>query len=134
MVESILEYHCSELYHHFVLYKVTSQVYGWLILQSFFSETLPASDWVILWDHFFCQAIPSPTPSPMLSSISTHSQVNPITLKILLLQGNPPRLKGGQGFMYCFLISWIISFKRQLLEISSLTDFKVLALTQTLNS
>ncbi|KAI9356508.1 hypothetical protein DFJ73DRAFT_822843 [Zopfochytrium polystomum] len=52
ILEDLLAYHDSELHAHFVKLKVTSQIYGWTMLQTLFTELFSKGDWVKLWDHF----------------------------------------------------------------------------------
>ncbi|KAI8915528.1 hypothetical protein BC831DRAFT_432109 [Entophlyctis helioformis] len=55
MLEDMLGYHDPELLAHFVQEKVTSQIYAWSMMQSFFSDLFSRSDWLKLWDHLLSQ-------------------------------------------------------------------------------
>ncbi|KAJ3027429.1 UNVERIFIED_CONTAM: TBC1 domain member 31 [Siphonaria sp. JEL0065] len=51
VLEDLLAYHDPELLAHFTRHKITSQVYGWGLMQSFFTEIVSKSDWLKVWDH-----------------------------------------------------------------------------------
>ncbi|KAJ3385682.1 TBC1 domain member 31 [Entophlyctis sp. JEL0112] len=52
VLENLLAYHDAELISHFINNKITSQVYGWAMMQSLFTEITSKSDWLKSWDHF----------------------------------------------------------------------------------
>ena len=52
-IDELLHQHDPELYMHFRSYGVDVETYGWIPLQSFFSECLPRQHWARLWDHSF---------------------------------------------------------------------------------
>ncbi|RKO82738.1 hypothetical protein BDK51DRAFT_30230, partial [Blyttiomyces helicus] len=51
VLEDLLAYHDSELLNHFMQHKVTSQIYGWLPMQTLLSELFSKPDWLRVWDH-----------------------------------------------------------------------------------
>ncbi|CAF1482765.1 unnamed protein product, partial [Adineta ricciae] len=53
MVENLLTHHDRTLLTHFVRYKVTSQIYAWSLLETFFSEIFNRDEWLCLFDHIF---------------------------------------------------------------------------------
>ncbi|KAI0219941.1 TBC1 domain family member 31 [Lamellibrachia satsuma] len=53
VIENVLAYHDKELLQHFVTYGVTSQVYAWPLLETFFSEVLTKDEWLRLMDNLF---------------------------------------------------------------------------------
>ncbi|ORX48655.1 WD40 repeat-like protein [Piromyces finnis] len=59
MLESLLSYHDKELYNHFVKYNITSQYYGWELVNNFFSDILSKNEWLCLWDNILTSCDPS---------------------------------------------------------------------------
>ncbi|KAL4616977.1 TBC1 domain family member 31 [Arapaima gigas] len=53
MVENVLAHHDKELLQHLVNCGVTSQVYAWPLLETFFSEALTRDEWLKLFDNIF---------------------------------------------------------------------------------
>uniref|UniRef100_H3AHW1 TBC1 domain family member 31 n=1 Tax=Latimeria chalumnae TaxID=7897 RepID=H3AHW1_LATCH len=53
MIENVLAHHDKELLQHFVNYNVTSQLYGWPLLETIFSEVLTREEWLKLFDNVF---------------------------------------------------------------------------------
>ncbi|CAF2035987.1 unnamed protein product [Rotaria magnacalcarata] len=53
MIENLLTHHDHTLLAHFVRYKVTSQIYAWSLLETFFSEIFNRDEWLCLFDHIF---------------------------------------------------------------------------------
>ena len=51
VLEDLLGFHDPELLAHFVQYKVTSQVYGWIPMHTLFSELFSLNEWFRVWDH-----------------------------------------------------------------------------------
>ncbi|KAI9331207.1 rab-GTPase-TBC domain-containing protein [Obelidium mucronatum] len=51
VLEDLLAYHDPELLSHFTRHKITSQVYGWGLMQTLFTEIVSKSDWLKVWDH-----------------------------------------------------------------------------------
>lgn len=51
LINQLLEFHDPELFAHFQRCKVTSQVFGWTVMQSLFSELFSKRDWLMVWDH-----------------------------------------------------------------------------------
>ncbi|OUM58532.1 hypothetical protein PIROE2DRAFT_16148 [Piromyces sp. E2] len=58
MLESLLSYHDKELYNHFVKYNITSQYYGWELINNFFSDILSKDEWLCLWDNILTSRNP----------------------------------------------------------------------------
>ncbi|ORY31167.1 hypothetical protein BCR33DRAFT_724099 [Rhizoclosmatium globosum] len=52
VLEDLLAYHDPDLLAHFTTHKITSQVYGWGMMATLFTEILSHSDWLKVWDHF----------------------------------------------------------------------------------
>ncbi|KAI9203502.1 uncharacterized protein BJ171DRAFT_509794 [Polychytrium aggregatum] len=52
VVEDLLAYHDPELVGHFVKWNITSQIYAWIMIQTFFSENFSKDEWLRVWDHF----------------------------------------------------------------------------------
>lgn len=53
LVENVLVFHDKELLQHFVKYGITSQIYAWPLLSTFFSEVLTREEWLKLADNVF---------------------------------------------------------------------------------
>jgi len=51
MIENLLAYHDRYLLDHLVKQGVTSQIYGWPLLETVFSEVLTQEEWLMLWDN-----------------------------------------------------------------------------------
>ncbi|XP_071092006.1 TBC1 domain family member 31-like [Haliotis cracherodii] len=68
MVENIIAHHDRYLLQHFVKCKVTSQIYGWPLLETVFSEVLTKEEWLMMWDNVF-----SNHPSFLLMVVAAYS-------------------------------------------------------------
>ena len=53
MIENVLSYHDKILLEHFIKHRITCVVYGWILLETMFSEIFNKSDWQILFDNVF---------------------------------------------------------------------------------
>lgn len=53
VVEDVLTFHDPALMQHLLDNKITSAIYAWIPLQTFFSEQFPAHDWLVFADHIF---------------------------------------------------------------------------------
>ncbi|WAR11356.1 TBC31-like protein [Mya arenaria] len=53
MIENVIGHHDRYLLQHFVKYNVTSQIYAWPLLETFFSEVLTREEWMMLFDNVF---------------------------------------------------------------------------------
>ncbi|KAJ8966266.1 hypothetical protein NQ317_004484 [Molorchus minor] len=51
IIENMLVEHDPELFYHFQYFNITTELYGWTLLETAFTEVLTASEWLILWDH-----------------------------------------------------------------------------------
>ncbi|KAI8607774.1 hypothetical protein BC830DRAFT_1157806 [Chytriomyces sp. MP71] len=51
VLEDLIAYHDPPLLSHFKRQKITSQVYGWGLLQTLLTEILSQRDWLKVWDH-----------------------------------------------------------------------------------
>lgn len=71
MIENILIEHDPELLNHLNLCDVTSEIYGWSLLESVFSEVLSASEWCIFWDHVITNE-----PSFLLMGVAAYNILN----------------------------------------------------------
>ncbi|THD23585.1 TBC1 domain family member 31 [Fasciola hepatica] len=54
MVENLLAHNDPDLYHHFVRYQITTEIYAWPLLQTAFSEVFTQNEWLVLWDTILC--------------------------------------------------------------------------------
>ncbi|KAI9595016.1 hypothetical protein BDF19DRAFT_423062 [Syncephalis fuscata] len=52
-LDELLSEHDLELLEHFRSHVIPNEIYGWIPLQSLFSEVLCKEDWARLWDHCF---------------------------------------------------------------------------------
>jgi WD40 repeat protein len=52
-LDELLDIHDVELLEHFRSHVIPNEIYGWIPLQSLFSEVLCKEDWARLWDHCF---------------------------------------------------------------------------------
>ncbi|XP_030766298.1 TBC1 domain family member 31 [Sitophilus oryzae] len=53
VIDNILMEHDALLLQHFSSYKISPNIYSWIILESAFSEVLTAPQWLKFWDHVF---------------------------------------------------------------------------------
>ncbi|XP_043118038.1 TBC1 domain family member 31 isoform X2 [Puntigrus tetrazona] len=53
LAENVLAHHDKELLQHFVVCRVTSQLYAWPLLETLFSEVLMREEWLKLFDNVF---------------------------------------------------------------------------------
>jgi hypothetical protein len=51
LISQLIQFHDPQLYDHFNRCKITSQIYGWTLMQSLFSEVFSKKDWMMVWDH-----------------------------------------------------------------------------------
>lgn len=86
ILEDLLAIHDRDLLAHLTAHKITSQVYGWLMMQTFFSEVLTAKEWLVAWDHILASKSP--------------------------------------GFLYYFAAAYCIYFRKALMNLTRLDDFK----------
>ncbi|XP_056649082.1 TBC1 domain family member 31 isoform X1 [Diorhabda sublineata] len=57
IAENILLEHDPELLHHFVTFRITSNIYIWALLETIFSEVLTSMEWLSLWDHILINEV-----------------------------------------------------------------------------
>lgn len=71
MIENLMSYHDPELLTYLKNNNITTQLYGWTLLEVAFSEVLTVDEWQILWDHIL-----SNEPSFILMAVISYNILN----------------------------------------------------------